>query len=152
VFLNEWDAFRYGAWRFPVWDVSFGRDRYNIKVYIFLKGSLFLTWWDYCIVQWLVEDETLLDVVDPPKHQEIFTQRHGITSQKIWMFKLIYYRSNKAWGFCMSVKSVPLQSWSGPEGYRMLTSPDFMTTAQNGSKVISLTHRQPLRPGNTHFC
>ena len=32
---------------------------------------------------------------------------------------------------------------------------DFMTTAQNGGKGVSLTHRPPLPPGNapgTHFC
>ena len=36
-----------------------------------------------------------------------------------------------------------------------LEFPDFMTTAQNGGKVVSLTHRPPLPPGNTpgtHFC
>ena len=36
-----------------------------------------------------------------------------------------------------------------------LRFPDFMTTAQDGGKVISLTHRPPLPPGNTpgtHFC
>ena len=51
-------------------------------------------------------------------------------------------------------KSVPLQAWSGPEGSRKLRFPDFMTTAQKGGKVISLTHRQHLPPGNapgTHF-
>ena len=36
-------------------------------------------------------------------------------------------------------KSVPLQAWSGPEGSRKLRFPDFMTTAQGGSKVVSLT-------------
>jgi hypothetical protein len=33
--------------------------------------------------------------------------------------------------------------------------PDFMTTAQDGDKVVSLTHRPPLPPGNTpdtHLC
>jgi len=52
-------------------------------------------------------------------------------------------------------KAVPLQAWSGPEGSRMLRFPDFMTTAQDGGKVVSLTHRLPLPPGNTpgtHFC
>ena len=52
-------------------------------------------------------------------------------------------------------KSVPLQAWSGPEGCRKLRFPDFMTTAQVGGKVVSLTHRPPLPPGNipgTHFC
>ena len=44
------------------------------------------------------------------------------------------------------VKSVPLQAWSGPEGSRKLMFPDFMTTAQDGGKVVSLTHRPPLPP------
>ena len=53
------------------------------------------------------------------------------------------------------VKAVPLQAWSGPEGSRKLRFPDFMTTAQDGGKVVSLTHRLPVPPGNTpgtHFC
>ena len=52
-------------------------------------------------------------------------------------------------------KAVPLQARSGPEGSRMLRFPDFMTTAQDGGKVVRLTHRPPLPPGNapgTHFC
>jgi len=52
-------------------------------------------------------------------------------------------------------KAVPLQAWSGSEGSRKLRFPDFMTTAQDGSKVVSPTHRPPLPPGNTpgtHFC
>ena len=52
-------------------------------------------------------------------------------------------------------KSVPLQAWGGPEGSRNLRFPDFMTTAQEGGKVVSLTHRSHLLPGNspgTHFC
>ena len=52
-------------------------------------------------------------------------------------------------------KAVPLQAWSGPEGSRKLTFPDYVTTAQDGGKVVSLTHRPPLPPGNvpvTHFC
>jgi len=51
-------------------------------------------------------------------------------------------------------KAVPLQAWSGSEGSRKLRFPDFMTTAQDGGKVVSLTHRPPLPPGNTpgtHF-
>ena len=40
-------------------------------------------------------------------------------------------------------KAVPLQAWSGPEGSRKLRFPDFMTTAQDGGKVVSLTHRPP---------
>jgi hypothetical protein len=41
-------------------------------------------------------------------------------------------------------KSVPLQAWSGPEGSRKLRFPDFVTTAQDGGKVFSLTHWPPL--------
>ena len=47
-------------------------------------------------------------------------------------------------------KSVPLQAWSGPEGSRKLRFPDFMTTAQDGGKVVSLTHR-PLLPLEIHL-
>ena len=52
-------------------------------------------------------------------------------------------------------KAVPLQAWSGPEGYRKLRFPDFIKTAQDGSKVVSLTLRPLFPPGNppgTHFC
>jgi len=52
-------------------------------------------------------------------------------------------------------KAVPLQAWSGPEGSRELRFPDFKTTAQDGSKVVSLTYRPLLSPENTpgtHFC
>jgi hypothetical protein len=52
-------------------------------------------------------------------------------------------------------KTVPLQAWSGPEGSRKLRFPDFMTTAQEDGKVVSLMHRLHLSPGNspgTHFC
>jgi len=31
---------------------------------------------------------------------------------------------------------------------RKLMFPDFMKTAQDGGKVVSLTQRQPLPPGN----
>ena len=51
--------------------------------------------------------------------------------------------------------AVPLQVWSGPEGSRELSFPDFMTKAQDGGKVVSLKQRPPLPQGNargTHFC
>ena len=38
---------------------------------------------------------------------------------------------------------------------RKLRFPDFVTTAQDGGKVVSLTYRPSLSPGNdpgTHFC
>jgi hypothetical protein len=42
-------------------------------------------------------------------------------------------------------KAVPLQAWSGSKGSRKLRFPDFMTTAQDGGKVVSLTHQPPER-------
>jgi hypothetical protein len=48
------------------------------------------------------------------------------------------------------VKVVPLQAWSGPEGSRKIRFPEFMTTAQDGGKVVSLTHRPPL-PQEIHL-
>ena len=41
-----------------------------------------------------------------------------------------------------------------PRGFQEVKVPN-MTTAQDGGKVASLTHRPPLPPGNapgTHFC
>jgi len=52
-------------------------------------------------------------------------------------------------------KAVPLQAWSGPEGSRKLRFPDFMKTAQDDGKIVSLTHRPSLPSRNTpgtHFC
>ena len=45
-------------------------------------------------------------------------------------------------------KAVPLQAGSGPEGSRKLRFPDFVTKAQDGGKVVSLTYWPPLPPGN----
>jgi len=61
------------------------------------------------------------------------------------------YEDSSAW----KGKSVPLQARSGPESSRKVRFQDFMTTAQDGGKVVSLTHRPPLLPENTpdtHFC
>jgi len=52
-------------------------------------------------------------------------------------------------------KSVLLQAWGGLEGSRKLRFPDFVKTAQDGGKVVSLTYWPPLPPRNTpgtHFC
>jgi hypothetical protein len=59
-----------------------------------------------------------------------------------------YYNKKKG-------KAVPLQAWSGLESSTKLRFPDFTITAQDGGKIVSLTHRPPLSPGNTpgtHFC
>jgi hypothetical protein len=51
-------------------------------------------------------------------------------------------------------KAVPLQAWGGPECSRKLRFPNVMTTAQDGGKIVNLTHRPSLpqrkTPG-THF-
>ena len=47
-------------------------------------------------------------------------------------------------------KAVLLQAWSGPEGSRKLMVPDFVTTAQDGGKVVSLMHR-PHLPQKIHM-
>jgi len=52
-------------------------------------------------------------------------------------------------------KAVPLQAWSAPEDSRKLRFPDYVTLAQDGGKVVSLTRQLLLPPGNasgTHFC
>ena len=48
-------------------------------------------------------------------------------------------------------KSIPLQASSGPEVSWKLRCVDYMSTAQVGGKVVSLTHRQPLPPGNIYM-
>jgi len=48
-------------------------------------------------------------------------------------------------------KAAPLQVWSGPEVSRKLSFPDFMTTPQDGGKIVSLTHRSPLPPQEIHL-
>ena len=69
-------------------------------------------------------------------------QEHSVTCSM-----LFFLRKGKS-------EAVPLQAWSGPEDSKKLRFPDFTTTAQDGRKVVSLTHRPPLPPGNapgTHF-
>jgi len=49
----------------------------------------------------------------------------------------------------------PITGPKCPEGFRKLRFPDYVTMAQDGGKVASLTHRPFLPPGNTpgtHFC
>jgi len=64
----------------------------------------------------------------------------------------LHVRSIKRYGFVRKYAAIPvrqafpLKPWSGPEGSRKLRFPDSMTTAQDGGKVVSLTHRPPLPP------
>ena len=43
----------------------------------------------------------------------------------------------------IKLKQFPLQAWSDPEGSRKLRFPDFMTTAQDGGKVVSTDRLYP---------
>ena len=49
-------------------------------------------------------------------------------------------------------RAAPLQGWSDPEGFRKLRFPDFMTTAQDDGKVVSLTPLPPRNVPGTQFC
>ena len=40
-------------------------------------------------------------------------------------------------------KVVSVQAWNGPEGSKKLRYPDFMTTAQDGDKVVSFNFVLP---------
>jgi hypothetical protein len=55
----------------------------------------------------------------------------------------------------IKVKQSRYRPGGGPVGSRKLRFPDYMTTARDGGKIVNLTHRPPLPPGNapgTHFC
>jgi len=64
----------------------------------------------------------------------------------------ITVRSTFTWHLKKRGKAVSLQAWSGPEDSRKLRYPDFMTTAQEGGKDVSLTPLPPLNTPGTHFC
>ena len=56
---------------------------------------------------------------------------------------------------CVKVNQSRYRPEVAQRGSRKLRFPDFMTTVQEGGKVVSLTHRPHLPPGNppgTHFC
>jgi hypothetical protein len=59
---------------------------------------------------------------------------------------LLIHNDNALYQHCeMKIKqqaaaAVPLQAWGGPEDSRKLRFPDFMATAQDGGKVVSLMH------------
>jgi len=54
----------------------------------------------------------------------------------------------------VKAKSVPITGPRCPEGSRKLRFPNYVTMAQDGGKVVGLTHWPLLPPGNTpgtHF-
>ena len=85
----------------------------------------------------------------PPPPQKKFwgikciPENHANPRATVTIILLINYFS---FLFNKKVKSVPLQAWRCPEGSRKLRFTDFVTTAQDGGKVVSLTHRPPLPP------
>jgi len=83
----------------------------------------------------------------------------GSVYKHLWQYTiqrdLVMYNCQESITLYIKGKAVPLQAWSGPEDSRKLRYPDFMIMAQDGSKVVSLTHWLPLSLGNTpgtHFC
>jgi hypothetical protein len=61
-------------------------------------------------------------------------------TQNILMLNLVVYKvATELYAVCKKKgKAVPLQAWSSPEGSRKLRFPDYMTTAKDGGKVVSL--------------
>jgi hypothetical protein len=79
------------------------------------------------------------------------TRKHTI----LYIYLLIFVVYLMKLSVKVKGKAVPLYAWSGPEVSRKLWFPVYMTTAQDGGKVVSLTHRSLLPPRNapgTHFC
>ena len=50
---------------------------------------------------------------------------------------------------CIKVKQSRYRPGVAQGGSTNVRFADFLTTAQDGGKVVSLTHRPPLTPGNT---
>jgi hypothetical protein len=63
---------------------------------------------------------------------------------KAGVFAFLDHPANLTKDISNKGKAVPLQAWSGPEGSRKLRFPDYMITAQDDGKVVSLTHRPTL--------
>jgi hypothetical protein len=90
-----------------------------------------------------------------PKHVDTFATR----AQSMLKSSFSSHFEHICWAHTLfgkgKSKAVPLHACSGPEWSRNLRFPDFMTTAQDGGKVVSLTHRPVLPARNTtgtHLC
>ena len=76
----------------------------------------------------------------------IFHGQENITARTCLRVLLIYLlkrQQNTNATILQQAAAVPLQAWSGQEGSKKLRLPDFMTAAQDGGKVVSLTYRPP---------
>jgi len=72
-----------------------------------------------------------------------------------YAFPPIYYAKIDIYCNAKECTASPITGPRCPEGSSKLRFPDSATMAQDGVKVVSLTHRPPLPPGNapgTHFC
>jgi hypothetical protein len=77
------------------------------------------------------------------------------TDHKILITQIFWSPGPSSLLDCKKLKQYHCRPGVEPEGSRKLRFPDFLTTAQDGGKVVSLTHRPHLPPGNnpgTHFC
>jgi hypothetical protein len=84
-----------------------------------------LRWWNLCCFTSWIQLLSLFIL------SSLLLKSEGCSKNWLW----------PNWG---TAKAVPLQVWSGPKDSRKLRFPDFMTTAQDGGRVVSLAHRPPL--------
>ena len=79
------------------------------------------------------------------RREVLAATRHtnGIALVRLWLFYVSEWYSSKH-KLCKG-KSVPLQAWTGPAGSRKLRFPDFVTTAQDASR-LSAIHTGRLYP------
>ena len=66
-------------------------------------------------------------------------------SHMFWAFNSAIIRYSAYKSSTKKGKAVPLQAWSGPEGFRKLRFSDFMTTAQDAVRLSAL-RTGPLYP------
>jgi len=69
--------------------------------------------------------------------------------------EILHYVSAKFYAVNIKVKQSRYRPGVTQKGSRKLRFPDFITTAQDVGKVVSLRYRPHLPPGNTpgtHFC
>jgi hypothetical protein len=106
--------------------------------------------WEVALLKQTAYEKGVIVLVFQFKHYVVLLQIPN-SERKMWNLQPV----DKTYIKKVKGKAVPLQAWSGPEGSRKLRFPDFMTTAQDGCKVVSPKHRPPLPSGNTpgtHFC
>jgi hypothetical protein len=114
----------------------------QIKITVELRALKLSANWEECGPCPVFASYTLAFAIQLRKNHKKTSAR---VAEEFRSLKISYYKG----------KAVPLQAGSGPEGSMKLKFLDFMTTAQDGGKVVSLTHWPPLPPGNTpgtYFC